>query len=79
LLAAPCELLVTDSTRAAAEQLGWPGESRGVQRPRNIVEPVEVWAVNLATSVRVEIIDPVCHMRVGRETAFAGVHHLGQV
>jgi adenylate cyclase len=76
-LAAPCELLVTDSVRPAAEQLGWLGESRGAQGLRNIAERVEVWAVNLPTSVREELIDPVCRMRVTRETAFATVHHLG--
>lgn len=70
-LAGPRELLGTEAVAAAADDLGWPVTERGPQRLRNIAEPVSVWSIDIPTAAPASTVDPVCHMRLGPDSAKA--------
>lgn len=61
-LAAPGELLVSESVRVAASQSGADARPLGVRVLRHVSQPVAVWALPLGTQDG--LIDPVCHMTV---------------
>jgi adenylate cyclase len=49
----------------------------GEQRMRNVIDPVEVWAVELCATHLDRSIDPVCRMRLSCQAAVGTVRHAG--
>ena len=71
------QALATCTVLEAARTAGLDVIDLGAQRFRNVLEPVEVWAVELcATHVDLST-DPVCRMRVSCQAAVGRVRHGG--
>jgi class 3 adenylate cyclase/YHS domain-containing protein len=71
------QALVTAPLGAAATAADLDVVALGQHQLRNVLDPVEVWAVELcATHVDISI-DPVCRMRLSCQAAVARVRHQG--
>lgn len=71
------QALVTAPLVAAATAADLDVVALGQHQLRNVLDPVEVWAVELcATHVDISI-DPVCRMRLSCQAAVARVRHQG--
>lgn len=70
-LAAPGELLLTAAVAAEAGTAADRAMALGARALRHVTDPVEVWALPLGTQDG--LIDPVCHMTVGRGSLAAVV------
>lgn len=71
------QALMTASFVTAAEAAQLDVVALGSHQMRNVLEPVELWAVELCTT-RVDVsVDPVCRMRVDCHAALGSVRHAG--
>lgn len=68
-LARPGQVLVTDLVADAARLAGWSAQSLGPMKLRNLVEPVQAFAVESLLQSPGERVDPVCRMRVAERGA----------
>ncbi len=71
------QVLATAHVGAVARAEGLDVTSVGPVTLRNIVEPIELFAIAVGTVTTPETIDPVCRMRVERERAAARVQVSG--
>lgn len=67
----------TAPVATAAQTLGIDTVALGASRLRNILEPVELWAIELCPTHIDTAIDPVCHMRVSCHAAAGRIRHGG--
>jgi adenylate cyclase len=63
------QVLATANVAAAAAAEGIEARSIGRTSLRNLLEPVELFALDLGVGRRDEVIDPVCRMRVFPDSA----------
>lgn len=71
------QALATAGVADAARGAGIDAVEFGAQAFRNVLEPVEVWALELCP-IHVDLsIDPVCHMRVSCQAAVGRVRRAG--
>ena len=71
------QALVTATVLDAAQSADVDVVALGAHQLRNILDPVELWALELcATQVDLSV-DPVCRMRLSCQAAVARVRHLG--
>jgi class 3 adenylate cyclase/YHS domain-containing protein len=68
-LAQPGQVVVTGLVADAARRAGWSAQSLGPVKLRNLVEPVELFAVTTLLHSAGERVDPVCRMRVAERGA----------
>lgn len=71
------QALATGTVADAARAGGLDVIDLGAQRFRNVLEPVEVWAVELCPTHVDLSIDPVCRMRVSCQAAVGRVRYAG--
>jgi len=71
------QALATAAVADAARHAGIDAVELGTQAFRNVLDPVEVWALELCPTHIDLSIDPVCHMRVSCQAAVARVRHAG--
>lgn len=71
------EALGTGPVAEAAQALRVDTVALGAYRPRNILEPVELWAIELCPTHIDTSFDPVCHMRVSCHAAVGRIRHAG--
>ncbi|MCZ7531274.1 MAG: YHS domain-containing protein [Acidimicrobiia bacterium] len=62
-------MLATSFVAGVARELGLPATALGSFEFRNVVDRVELWEIGLAESACCWFTDPVCRMRVERNTA----------
>jgi class 3 adenylate cyclase/YHS domain-containing protein len=72
------EVLATAEVAAAARDRGHEVLGLGAHRFRNLAEPVELYQINLGSGDRLDVIDPVCRMRVDPERAEGSIVHAGR-
>ena len=61
----------------AARNAGLDAVPLGAHQLRNIVEPVELWAIELCPAQVDLSVDPVCRMRLDCQSAVGRIRHLG--
>lgn len=71
------QALATGVVAEAAFTAGIDVVELGLQRFRNVLESVEVWAIELCPSQVDLSVDPVCRMRLSGHAAIARVRHAG--
>lgn len=71
------QAFATEAVALAAQAGGLDVIELGQQRFRNVLEPVEVWAVELCPTHIDLSVDPVCRMRLGCQAAVARVRLAG--
>lgn len=71
------QALATAVVAEAARLDGVDVVDLGQQTFRNVLDPVEVWAIELCPTHVDLSVDPVCHMRVSCQAAVARVRHAG--
>lgn len=71
------EAFATAAVARAAELQGIETRLLGAQSLRNIIEPVELWSLDLCATHLDLSVDPVCRMRLGCHTVVARVQHAG--
>ena len=76
--AAGGQVVVTALIAEAAKELGLPVEPLGVRTMKNLRDPVELFAVRIGGAPNVEVVDPVCRMRVVPERAAAHLELSGR-
>jgi adenylate cyclase len=69
------QVLATKPVADAATQLGLDVTALGPFVLRNVREPVELFALNVAAAEQSEVIDPVCRMRVDPKKAAGHLRH----
>ena len=75
--AASGQAVVTATVVDAARATGMDTVALGATELRNVLEPVQLWAVDLcATDINLPV-DPVCRMRLTRQSVLARVCHQG--
>jgi len=71
------QALATDTIVEAARHAGLDTVPLGVHQLRNIVEPVELWAIELCPTHVDLSVDPVCRMRLDCQAAVGRIRHGG--
>ncbi|MGI8937641.1 MAG: adenylate/guanylate cyclase domain-containing protein [Iamia sp.] len=71
------QTLGTAPVAAAAQTLRIDTVELGAYQLRNILEPVELWAIELCPTHIDTSIDPVCHMRVSCHAAVGRIRYAG--
>jgi len=71
------QALVTNSMLSAAHDADIDTVSLGLHQLRNILEPVELWALELCPTHIDLSVDPVCRMRLACQAAIGRVRHHG--
>lgn len=71
------QAFATASLVAAAGELGLDVVQLGPYELRNVLEPVELWAIEVAPTHVDLSVDPVCRMRVSCQAAIGRVRHGG--
>ena len=71
------QALATTAVAQAARDAGLDTAELGPQQLRNILEPVDIWAVELCPTHVDMSVDPVCRMRLSCQAAVARVRHAG--
>lgn len=72
------QALATAAVASAARHAGLDVVELGLQAFRNVLDPVEVWAVELCPTHIDLSIDPVCRMRLSCQAAVGRVRHRGR-
>lgn len=75
--AASGQALGTATVAAAAQSLGLDAVPHGTHRLRNVLDAVELWAIELCPTQVELTTDPVCHMRVRCNAAVGRIRHAG--
>lgn len=63
------QVLCSETVLPAARAAGVPASSLGRVGLKNLREPFELFALDMATDAGSDTVDPVCRMRVSRESA----------
>ena len=71
------QTLATTAVADAAQHAGIDLVELGPHQLRNVLDPVELWAIELCPTHVDLSIDPVCRMRVSCQAAVARVRHRG--
>ncbi len=71
------QAFATRAVAHAAQAAGLDVVELGQQRFRNVLDPVDVWAVELCPTHVDLSVDPVCRMRLSCQAAIARVRHAG--
>lgn len=71
------QILATAHVAGAARAEGLDAASVGLVTLRNILEPIELFAIAVGTGAMSDVVDPVCRMRVERERAVATIRLAG--
>ena len=72
------QTLVTGAVVEAARAADFDIVELGLQRFRNVLEPLDVWSVELCPTHVDLSVDPVCRMRLSCQVAIARVRHAGR-
>lgn len=73
--AAGDQVLATEGVAAVASTAGFETRPLGIERLRNVREPVALYEVMACPTVPDRVIDPVCHMAVDRRSAPGRLRH----
>jgi adenylate cyclase len=71
------QALATTTILEAARDASLDVVPFGTHRLRNIVEPIELWAIELCPTLVDLSVDPVCRMRLGCQSAAGRISHRG--
>jgi class 3 adenylate cyclase/YHS domain-containing protein len=72
------QVLCTGEVANAAQDMGLTTRSLGQYTLRNLTEPVELFEVVIGGEASETVIDPVCRMRIMRDTAAGTLRHGGK-